>query len=192
MWLSVESRQQSPEAIANERLDLVDEAVSGSATKRTSSSPSPRASNACSPTPDGQALAECYRTVRRCTEALCGPLAAEDYAPIHAGCEPGEVASGPHDVVFRNIPAFAISARLQPFHPLFRFLFNSYYQSVGPAGRDRNVGCCPAPRRWKFSAIAPTSIITWTSFSKRLVLRPSSKLRRRYCWESTTNSNTKS
>ena len=94
-------------------LKLIDEAEADSATRRTISPPNPRAPNASSTAADGVALAECYRTVRRCTETLCEPLATGRlYAPIHAGCEPGEVASGPHDMVFRNVPAVAVPARL--------------------------------------------------------------------------------
>jgi hypothetical protein len=59
-------------------LKLGHEAEAGSATRRTISPPKPRPPNACSTTADSAALAECYRTVRRCTEALCEPLASED------------------------------------------------------------------------------------------------------------------
>src|SRR5271154_1513289 len=114
-------------------LKLVHGAEAGSASRRTSSPPNPRAPNACSTTTDSAALAECYRAVRRCTEALCEPLASEDYviqsmpdaSPVkwhlaHTTWFFETFLLGPH------LPGY------RPFHPQFRSLFNSYYQSVGP------------------------------------------------------------
>src|SRR3954453_5265656 len=81
----------------------------------------------------GAGLADLYRSVRRATERLCEPL------------EPG-------DSILQSMPdaspvkwhlahttwffeTFLLAPHLpgyRDFHPQFRILFNSYYQSVGP------------------------------------------------------------
>ncbi len=112
---------------------LVHEAEAGSATRWAISPPDPRAPNACSTMADSAALAECYQTVRRCTEALCEPLATEDYmlqSMPDASPVKWHLA---HTTWF--FETFLLSPHLpgyRPFHPHFRSLFNSYYQSVGP------------------------------------------------------------
>ncbi len=114
-------------------LKLVHEAEALSATRRKISPPNPGVPHACSTTSDGAALAECYRTVRRCTEALCEPLAAEDYmlqSMPDASPVKWHLA---HTTWF--FETFLLSPHLpgyRPYHPHFRSLFNSYYESVGP------------------------------------------------------------
>jgi ergothioneine biosynthesis protein EgtB len=74
-----------------------------------------------------------YQAVRRTTESLCEPLAVEDYglqsmpdaSPVkwhlaHTTWFFETFVLGPY------LPGYA------PFHPLFAFLFNSYYQAAGP------------------------------------------------------------
>src|SRR5438445_11467685 len=78
-------------------------------------------------------LAGRYRAVRAATEALATPLSAEDCAiqsmpdasPVkwhlaHTSWFFETFVLGPH------LPGYRL------FHPEFRFLFNSYYQGVGP------------------------------------------------------------
>src|ERR1700722_6521690 len=114
-------------------LKLDHEAEAGSATRRGTPLTSPRVPNAGSTTADSTALAECYQSVRRCTEALCEPLAAEDYmlqSMPDASPVKWHLA---HTTWF--FETFLLSPHLpgyRPYHPLFRSLFNSYYQSVGP------------------------------------------------------------
>ena len=60
--------------------------------------------------------------------------------PVDARREPGEVAPRAHDLVLRDLRARAARARLPPFDPAFRVLFNSYYNARGrpaPAARAR-------------------------------------------------------
>lgn len=60
-------------------LSSIHEAEAGPATRLTVSPSNPAVPHAGSATADGAALEDAYRTVRRCTEALCEPLASEDY-----------------------------------------------------------------------------------------------------------------
>jgi ergothioneine biosynthesis protein EgtB len=76
-------------------------------------------------------LADAYREVRAATEALCAPLSAEDCAvqsmpdasPVKWHL--GHTSWFFETLVLEGLPGHA------PFHPAFRALFNSYYQSVG-------------------------------------------------------------
>lgn len=82
---------------------------------------------------DAATLEDAFRTVRRCTETLCEPLAAEDYV-IQSMPDASPVKWHlAHTTWF--FETFLLEPHLpgyQVFHPQFRFLFNSYYQSVGP------------------------------------------------------------
>jgi ergothioneine biosynthesis protein EgtB len=88
---------------------------------------------AASATADGAALEEGYRFVRRWTEALCEPLASEDYV-VQSMPDASPVKWHlAHTTWF--FETFLLEPHLegyQPFHPQFRFLFNSYYQGIGP------------------------------------------------------------
>lgn len=74
-----------------------------------------------------------YNAVRRQTEALCVPLAAEDYV-IQSMPEASPVKWHlAHTswffetfILLPHLPGY------RPFHPQFAFLFNSYYQALGP------------------------------------------------------------
>jgi ergothioneine biosynthesis protein EgtB len=77
-------------------------------------------------------LSEQFLNVRRQTESLCAPLEIEDYVvqPIVDVSPPKWHLA--HTTWFfetfvlqRYVPAY------KPFHPLYSFLFNSYYNSVG-------------------------------------------------------------
>ena len=76
-------------------------------------------------------LADAYREVRAASEALCAPLSPEDCA---VQSMPDASPAKWHlahttwffeTLVLEGLPGYA------PFHPAFRVLFNSYYQSVG-------------------------------------------------------------
>ncbi|MCX7893943.1 MAG: ergothioneine biosynthesis protein EgtB [Burkholderiales bacterium] len=78
-------------------------------------------------------LAARYREVRARTEALCAPLEPEDY-PIQAVPE-----ASPPKWHLAHVTWFFETFVLRPFapgyeafHPRFEYLFNSYYESVGP------------------------------------------------------------
>jgi ergothioneine biosynthesis protein EgtB len=85
---------------------------------------------------NGSAAAEpligLYESVRRCTEVLCKPLTTEDYV-VQSMPDASPVKWHlAHTTWF--FETFLLTSRLQdyrPFHPEFRVLFNSYYDSVG-------------------------------------------------------------
>ncbi len=85
------------------------------------------------PTPVAPLLADHYAAVRQCSERLCEPLELEDYV-IQAGPEASPVKWHlAHTSWF--FEAFVLGPHLpgyRPFHPRFAFLFNSYYNAVGP------------------------------------------------------------
>ena len=78
------------------------------------------------------ALAAQYQRIRDQTEALCRPLALEDY-----GVQPMVDASPPkwhlaHTTWFFETFLLNAGGRdYTPFHPRYEYLFNSYYNSIG-------------------------------------------------------------
>lgn len=78
-------------------------------------------------------LAAQYDAIRHVTEALCEPLAIEDYV-VQSMPDASPVKWHlAHTAWF--FETFALARYLpgyQPFHPLFGFLFNSYYEAAGP------------------------------------------------------------
>src|SRR5947209_15028371 len=88
----------------------------------------------------GATLLSHYRAIRRATELLCDPLAVEDYL-LQSMPEASPVKWHlAHTTWF--FETFVLAPHLpghQPFRPEFRFLFNSYYEAVGPRW--------PRPRR---------------------------------------------
>jgi len=82
---------------------------------------------------DGSALAAAYRAVRRTTEALCAPLEIDDYL-IQSLPEASPVKWHlAHTAWF--FETFVLGASVKdyaPFHADFAYLFNSYYEAVGP------------------------------------------------------------
>jgi ergothioneine biosynthesis protein EgtB len=77
-------------------------------------------------------LATRYHEVRRFTEALCAPLAVEDYIlQSMPDASPTKWHLAHTSWFFET---FLLSPKLpgyQPFHPRFSYLFNSYYNAVG-------------------------------------------------------------
>jgi len=82
---------------------------------------------------DRDTLRTLYSTIRRATEALCEPLVIEDYV-IQSMPDASPVKWHlAHTSWF--FETFVLSRNVEgyrPFHPDFNFLFNSYYESVGP------------------------------------------------------------
>src|SRR5437762_13531137 len=80
-----------------------------------------------------QALLAHFQTVRRATEKLCEPLEVEDYV-IQSMPD-----ASPVKWHLAHTAWFFETFVLQPnrpeyrlFHPQFKYLFNSYYNAVGP------------------------------------------------------------
>jgi ergothioneine biosynthesis protein EgtB len=77
-------------------------------------------------------LAARYRQVRRATEGLCEPLSAEDCQVQSMDDASPTKWHLAHTSWFFETFVLEPSVGYRPFHPHFRVLFNSYYQSVGP------------------------------------------------------------
>jgi ergothioneine biosynthesis protein EgtB len=74
-----------------------------------------------------------YTAIRRQTEDLCTPLVTEDYV-IQSMPETSPVNwhLAHTSWFFETFILLPLLGGYQPFHPQFGFLFNSYYQTVGP------------------------------------------------------------
>jgi len=85
---------------------------------------------------EGQVLVENfparYSEVRTATEAICAPLAVEDYVvqPI-VDVSPPKWHLGHTTWFFENFILKPFVPGYQEFNPQFNFVFNSYYESVG-------------------------------------------------------------
>ncbi len=91
------------------------------------------ADGGCPDPADGSALAECYRDVRRTTEALCEPLVAEDYVvQSMPDASPVKWHLAHTTWFFETFLLAPLVPGYRLFHPEFRVLFNSYYHGVGP------------------------------------------------------------
>ncbi|HTP24913.1 MAG TPA: ergothioneine biosynthesis protein EgtB [Anaeromyxobacteraceae bacterium] len=79
------------------------------------------------------ALAERYRSVRRRTEALCAPLSAEDMVvQSMPDASPVKWHLAHTTWFFETFVLARKEPRFSPFHPQYGYLFNSYYDAVGP------------------------------------------------------------
>lgn len=79
------------------------------------------------------ALAARYRAVRRASEALCRPLAIEDYGlQAMADASPPKWHLAHTSWFFETFLLIPYLPGYRPFHPQFEYLFNSYYESIGP------------------------------------------------------------
>jgi len=74
-----------------------------------------------------------YRTVRSSTEALCEPLATEDYViQSMPDASPLKWHLAHTTWFFETFLLAPYLPGYRPFHPGFGVLFNSYYEAVGP------------------------------------------------------------
>jgi ergothioneine biosynthesis protein EgtB len=86
----------------------------------------PQASGA--PTADAR-----YRQIRAATEFLCRPLATDDYAlQSMPDASPAKWHIAHTSWFFEEFVLQAAVERYRFFDPSYRYLFNSYYESVGP------------------------------------------------------------
>jgi ergothioneine biosynthesis protein EgtB len=78
-------------------------------------------------------LAARYRAVRRATEALCEPLAVEDYViQSMPDASPVKWHLAHTSWFFETFVLTPYRPGYRPHHPQFAVLFNSYYNAVGP------------------------------------------------------------
>jgi ergothioneine biosynthesis protein EgtB len=82
--------------------------------------------------PDSQTAAR-YRQIRAATESLCRPLATDDYAlQSMPDASPAKWHIAHTSWFFEEFVLQAAIDGYTFFDPSFRYLFNSYYESVGP------------------------------------------------------------
>jgi ergothioneine biosynthesis protein EgtB len=90
-----------------------------------------QSASACATSPR-ESLAGRYRAIRRATERLSGPLSAEDcQAQSMDDASPVKWHLAHTSWFFETFIVEQAVPGYRPFHPGFRVLFNSYYQSVG-------------------------------------------------------------
>jgi ergothioneine biosynthesis protein EgtB len=89
--------------------------------------------NSNPPTAEGAPLASLYRAVRRASERLCEPLTTEDYIlQSMPEASPVKWHLAHTTWFFETFLLLPSLPNYRPFRPEFTFLFNSYYESVGP------------------------------------------------------------
>jgi ergothioneine biosynthesis protein EgtB len=77
--------------------------------------------------------AQLYRQVRRATQELCAPLAADDYMlQSMPDASPAKWQLAHTTWFFETFLLLPHLPGHRPFHPEFHVLFNSYYEAVGP------------------------------------------------------------
>jgi len=80
-----------------------------------------------------ETLATRYLAVRRASEALCRPLTVEDYGlQAMAEASPPKWHLAHTTWFFETFLLIPCLADYRPFHPRFEYLFNSYYEAIGP------------------------------------------------------------
>src|SRR5437899_8332450 len=81
---------------------------------------------------DPALLSARYREVRSLSERLCEPLEVEDYGlQSMPDCSPPKWHLAHTTWFFETFNLAEHESGFRPFHPQFRTLFNSYYESVG-------------------------------------------------------------
>jgi ergothioneine biosynthesis protein EgtB len=81
---------------------------------------------------DRQALAARYQQVRQATEALCAPLAPEDYVvQSMPDCSPTKWHLAHVSWFFETFLLKPSAPQYAPIDPQYAYLFNSYYNAVG-------------------------------------------------------------
>jgi ergothioneine biosynthesis protein EgtB len=82
---------------------------------------------------DAHRLARFYDEVRQRTELLCAPLNPEDYVlQSMSDASPAKWHLAHTSWFFETFVLTPHLPNYRPFHPQFGFLFNSYYNTVGP------------------------------------------------------------
>ena len=82
--------------------------------------------------PGAESLAARYAEIRRLTEALCAPLAVEDYViQSMPDASPAKWHLAHTSWFFETFVLAPAVPGYRAFHPRYAFLFNSYYNSVG-------------------------------------------------------------
>jgi ergothioneine biosynthesis protein EgtB len=96
--------------------------------------------------PEARTLAEQYREVRDATVALCSPLAIEDYVvQSMPDASPAKWHLAHTSWFFEEFVLQKAGTAYEFHDPDFRFLFNSYYNAVGPMHTRSSRGVLSRP-----------------------------------------------
>ena len=96
--------------------------------------------------PGARTLTEQYREVRGATVALCSPLATEDYVvQSMPDASPAKWHLAHTSWFFEEFVLQQAGAAYEFHEPDFRFLFNSYYNAVGPMHTRSSRGMLSRP-----------------------------------------------
>src|SRR5439155_9623758 len=91
------------------------------------------ASDDIPPSAESATLAGLYLAVRHATERLCEPLQVEDYLlQSMPEASPVKWHLAHTTWFFETFLLVPFLPHYEPFRPEFAFLFNSYYEAVGP------------------------------------------------------------
>ena len=90
-----------------------------------------------------------FRDIRARSMALAAPLTAEDQCiQSMADVSPTKWHLAHTSWAFETFVLRPFAPGYGEFHPDYNYLFNSYYESVGPRHERPKRGLCPA-RRWR-------------------------------------------
>src|SRR5262249_4981025 len=90
------------------------------------------ASEVAASSAERQAIAARYEQVRQSTEALCAPLAIEDYViQSMPDCSPTKWHLAHVSWFFETFLLKSMAADYRPLNPQYAYLFNSYYNAAG-------------------------------------------------------------
>lgn len=99
-----------------------------------------------SPAEPGCSLASRYRDIRATSEALCAPLAVEDHVPQPvAHVSPPKWHLAHTTWFFEAFVLPRLAPEQAPWHPLYSYLFNSYYETVGQRVQRQQRGALSRP-----------------------------------------------
>jgi ergothioneine biosynthesis protein EgtB len=108
-----------------------------------------------------------FRTIRQATETLCSPLSAEDcQAQSMDDASPVKWHLAHTSWFFETFVLERAAADYPFFHPQFRTVFNSYYQSVGPQHPRPQRGLLTRPTLGDVHAYrrhVDTHVLAWLS-----------------------------
>ncbi|MFN8018891.1 MAG: ergothioneine biosynthesis protein EgtB [Acidimicrobiales bacterium] len=99
-----------------------------------------------------------YDAIRGLTEAIAAPLSAEDQtAQSMPDVSPTKWHRAHTTWFFEEFVLGPNAAGYEPFHPGFRYLFNSYYEAVGARHPQWSAAWSPAPASPRWPTTATTS-----------------------------------
>ena len=107
---------------------------------------------------DRDAMIERFAGIRRESEALTANLTPEDQSiQSMPDVSPTKWHLAHTTWFFETFVLTRLDPDYRVFDPAFAYLFNSYYEAVGPGIRDPSAGCCHVQRSMSSPLIATTS-----------------------------------